>query len=67
MKSERRNLTQPADHWAAFERRARSEGYTLSEWVGECCKFHLTAGAEAGLSERPALGRPKKTRPNELD
>ena len=56
MKSERRNLTQPPDHWAAFERQAANDGYTLSEWVGECCQSYLTPEARESLSERQKTG-----------
>lgn len=62
MKAERRNITQPADWWAAFEIQAAAEGLTLSEWMGECCRVYLEKGINSGLSERPAANRPKKPR-----
>jgi hypothetical protein len=59
MSSERRNITQPADWWAAFEIQAKGEGLTLSEWMGECCRVYVEAGVNSGLSERPAANRPR--------
>jgi hypothetical protein len=56
MNSERRNLTQPADWWAAFEAQAATEGKTLSEWAGEC----MLANVDSKLSERPPAHRPKR-------
>jgi len=56
----RKNLTQPADWWAAFEAQARKEGMTLSEWVGWHCRAILPKRTAAKLSERPAAHRPKK-------
>jgi len=58
--SERRNLTQPADWWAAFEAQAKADGQTLSEWAGECMRGNLPKDVAARLSERPAANRPKK-------
>ena len=63
MKTERRCLTQPADHWAAFDAQAHSEGYTLSEWADLCMQAHLTTEAAAGLSDRPPAHRPKAKKP----
>lgn len=62
MTSERRNITQPADWWAALEKQATAEGMTLSEWIGWACKAKLPRGIgiHAGLSDRPAANRPKK-------
>ena len=59
MSSERRNITQPADWWVAFELQAKAEGLTLSEWVGECCRVYVEKGVNNGLSERPAANRPR--------
>ena len=60
MTSERKNISQPADWWAAFEKQAKAEGLTLSEWMGECCRLFVPGGAKAsGLSERPAAHRPR--------
>ena len=61
MSSERRNITQPADWWAAFEKQANAEGMTLSQWVGWACKAKLPRGIgiHAGLSKRPAAHRPR--------
>ena len=36
-------------------------GYTLSEWIGLNCQAFLTDDVRAGLSERPAANRPKKS------
>jgi len=60
MASQRKNLTQPADWWAAFEKQATADGQTLSEWAGECMLANLPATVVVGLSERPAANRPKK-------
>jgi hypothetical protein len=62
MTSHRRNITQPEDWWAAFEKQANAEGMTLSEWVGWACKAKLPRGIgiHAGLSDRPPANRPRK-------
>ena len=60
MSSERRNITQPADWWAAFSEQAESDGMTLSEWAGECMRKKLHAIINDGLGDRPAAHRPKK-------
>ena len=59
MSSKRRNLTQPADWWAAFEAQAKAEGLTMSEWAGDCMRGNLSKDVAAGLSERPAANRPR--------
>ena len=43
MTNERKNITQPADWWSAFEEAAKAEGLTLSAWVGQACVFQLPA------------------------
>ena len=60
MKTERRNLTNPPDHWAAFAVQAESEGVSLSEWIGACCIANLPPDVASRLSDRPGMGRPKK-------
>jgi len=60
MPSERRNLTEPGDWWAAFERQAEADGQTLSEWAGDCMRANLPKNAAAELSDRPPANRPKK-------
>ena len=60
MSSERKNITQPADWWAAFEDQAKREGKSLSEWVGDCCTGQLPQRIAKTLSARPAVGAPKK-------
>ncbi len=60
MATERRNITQPADWWAAFQSQAESDGMTLSEWAGECMRKKLHAIINDGLGDRPAAHRPKK-------
>lgn len=60
--TERKNITQPTDWWAAFEAEAKKEGLTLSEWVGACCVANLPASVARALPERPAANRPKKPR-----
>ena len=60
MTTTRKNITQPADWWVAFEIQAKSEGLTLSEWIGECCRVYIEPGINSALSERPAANRPRK-------
>lgn len=59
MNSERRNITQPADWWAAFEVESKKEGVSLAEWVGACCVANLPVSVSRALSERPTVGAPK--------
>lgn len=61
MTTERCNIAQPADWWAAFRKQAQKEGLTLSGWLGECALANLDESTAEKLSERPAANRPKKT------
>ena len=58
MKSERKNICQPTDWWAAFAAAAQAQGLTMSEWLGNAGRAHMHTEAET-LSERPAANRPK--------
>lgn len=58
--SERRNITQPADWWAAIEAAAKADGVTVSEWIGEACRKRLPVSVRRELSRRPGAHRPKK-------
>lgn len=60
MNSERRNITQPADWWAAIERAADKAGLTVSEWIGEAAVDKLPVSVARKLSERPTRGQPRK-------
>lgn len=68
MKSQRKNITQPADWWDAFKKQAEAEGMTLSEWMGWACRAKLPRGIGilSGLSERPAAHRPKKPKDEKI-
>ncbi len=57
--AERRNITQPADWWAAWEAQAAKEGLPLSTWIGERCNEGLSKKAQRQLSERVSRGRPR--------
>jgi len=61
MQAERKNITQPAAWWAAFESAAAVEGQTLSEWVGDCCLANLEESTAKKLPERVKRGKPKST------
>lgn len=58
MTNERKNITQPADWWAAFETQAKAEGLTLSAWIGEAAKAKLPVKVAKKLSQRPPANRP---------
>jgi hypothetical protein len=58
--SVRKNVTQPADWWQAFEATAADSGLSLSEWVGECCLIRVPKGLREALSKRPGAHRPKR-------
>ena len=58
MTSTRKNISQPADWWAAFEARAKSKGRTLSEHIGEVCREDLPKRVRKTLSKRPPANRP---------
>lgn len=60
MTSERKNLTEPAELWAAAEAQAKKEGKSLSEWVGERMLEGLPAKVRKSIPERDTVGRPKK-------
>lgn len=57
--SKRKNITQPADWWNAFEDQASAEGLSLSEWIGECCIAFLPDNKAQRLTDRPAANRPR--------
>ena len=59
MTDNRKNITQPADWWAAFEAKAQSEGKTLSQWIGDTCRKALGKDGKQ-LSERKPANRPRK-------
>lgn len=58
--STRKNITQPADWWQAFESTAKEAGLSLSEWVGECCLIRVPKPLRDTLSKRPGAHRPKR-------
>ena len=60
MANERKNITQPADWWAAFDEEAKKAGESLSAWIGEACIHRLPSKERKKLSERPPANRPKK-------
>lgn len=62
--TERKNITQPADWWAAFVEQAKKEGMSLSEWLGEIGKEKLPKKTLAKLSQRPKEGRRKNPENN---
>lgn len=61
MTNERKNITQPADWWEAFEKQAKAEGMTLAAWLGEAAKAKLPAKVAKKLTDRPPANRPKKS------
>ena len=61
MTDNRKNITQPADWWAAFERAASLEGETLSEWLGKAGLERLTKAERKKLSDRKPAHRPKNS------
>jgi hypothetical protein len=64
-KNQNKQISQPDDWWAAFERMASLEGMTLSEWVGEACKARIQQqmshqGLSVFFSDRTKPGRKAK-------
>ena len=62
MTNERKNISEPADWWAAFESQAKAEGLSLSAWIGEAGKAKLPPKVAKNLTERPAANRPAKAK-----
>ncbi len=58
---ERKNITQPADWWAAFAAEAAKRGLTLSEFLGMAASNMLPEDRRNALSLRTKPGR-KKTK-----
>lgn len=56
--AERRNITQPADWWTAFEAEAKRNDETLSEFLGRAGLQALPDAARKRLSPRKARGNP---------
>lgn len=65
MSTTRKNITQPADWWTAFEQQAQAQGQSLSEWAGDCMRANLPVKVNRTLSQRPAANRPRKGENNE--
>jgi hypothetical protein len=59
MTNERRNITNPADHWTAFEAEAQRRGLTLSEFMGLAAAKLLAKEQRSQLSRRVKPGRKK--------
>ena len=59
--NERKNITQPADWWAAYEAQAKKDGKSLSAWIGERCNEGLPKSVRKKLSERQPAHRPKRS------
>jgi hypothetical protein len=59
MANERRNTTQPADWWAAWEEAAKAAGIDLAVWIGRQCNKALPKQIRDSLSVRAGRGRPK--------
>lgn len=59
MTNTRKNITQPADWWAAFESQAQAEGLSLSAWIGKVGRDALPKRVAGKLSERSPAHRPK--------
>jgi hypothetical protein len=64
MTTERKNISQPSDHWAAFQTAADNAGLSLSEWMSEKCRAVLPAKVQKTLSKRNPVGTPKKLSEN---
>jgi hypothetical protein len=62
MASERKNITNPADHWTAFESEAERRGMTLSEFAGVAMAKMLTKEQRSAISPRVKPGRKKHER-----
>lgn len=57
--AQRRNITQPADWWHAFESAAEAAATSLSEWIGDACRAALAPDAAEQLSRRRTRGKEK--------
>jgi hypothetical protein len=55
--AERRNITQPAAYWDAFQRAADCAGMPLSEWLGAVALAALPPHIAAQLPARRKPGR----------
>lgn len=58
-KAERKILTNPPDHWRAYEDAATKAGMTLSAWVRAACNDQLPRKVRDRLSEPLKGGRPR--------
>ena len=61
MTNERKNITQPADWWAAFMEEASKQGLTLSEFIGMATRKQLPKQKQKKLTERVKPGRKKSS------
>jgi hypothetical protein len=59
MPTERKNISQPSDHWQAFQTAADLDGLSLSEWMSEKCRAALPVKVQKTLGQRREAHRPK--------
>lgn len=62
--SDRKNISQPAEWWAAFAAQAERDGQSLSEWLGDCGLANLDPDLLDGLPDRPTVGKRAKPKPD---
>lgn len=60
-KNTRKNITQPADWWAAWEEAAKKAGKSLSAWIGDACNARLPKADKVTLGKRNVVGKPKSS------
>ncbi len=59
MTNQRKNITNPSDHWDAFELEAKRRNLSLSAFSGLAMMRLLSRDVREGLSERKSVGAPK--------
>jgi len=57
-KTVNKNISQPEDHWPAWQHAAARDGMTLAAWMAKHCNAALPKRVSAKLSERRPAHRP---------
>lgn len=61
--SERKNVVQPTEWWAAVEEQMKRDGETnRSKWIGECVVANLDDDLRETLGDRRPANRPAKSK-----
>lgn len=65
--TERKQITQPQQYWAAWQDAAAKAGQSLSAWIADKCNEGLSRRVARKLPARQRPGRPSKDKDKSHD